>query len=90
MLPVCFDGCAAAIAVHVPFPSTMHCSILCTTFLLSFCPNLRRYYGNTRANLERLLNLLSNEVVTVSMKFLPNEFLLCPEKVSTDSVYKME
>ena len=42
-----------------------------------------RYYGNTTANLERLLNLMSNEVVMASKRFLPNEFLLDPEEVGT-------
>ena len=46
-----------------------------------------RYYGNTTANLERLLNLMSNEVVMASKKFLPNEFLLDPEEVNATYVH---
>ena len=46
-----------------------------------------RYYGNTTANLERLLNLMSNEVVMASKKFLPNEFLLDPEEVHATYVH---
>lgn len=49
-------------------------------------PYMRRYYGNATANLERLLNLMSNEVVMASKKFLPNEFLSDPEEVHATDI----